>query len=268
MHQQINIRSVVLKPEDSTFPIDDAVFSALRIPLTTLQPRLFPRGHAAGVLDCDRGDGLGILIASHVYMSCPEQVARQSAASAHSPICPESPPQWSAGSLAWWIANGRKDRNPGSGIRGISNLQISIKSLVSLGDKFALASGLMEITYDTGAKVILQGPVTYEVEANGGYLAVGKLTGKLEKRERGETRGERCCKSSNHEITNHDISLSPLPLLSSLFVIHTPTATVTDLGTEFGVEVTKDQQSHLHVFQGKVVVRTQAPRAEGRVKSR
>ena len=33
------------------------------------------------------------------------------------------------------------------------------KSLVSLGDKFALASGLMEITYDTGAKVILQGPV-------------------------------------------------------------------------------------------------------------
>ena len=39
------------------------------------------------------------------------------------------------------------------------------KTLVSLGDKFALASGLMEITYDTGAKVILQGPVTYEVES-------------------------------------------------------------------------------------------------------
>ena len=31
--------------------------------------------------------------------------------------------------------------------------------------RFALASGLMEITYDTGAKVILQGPVTYEVES-------------------------------------------------------------------------------------------------------
>ena len=37
-------------------------------------------------------------------------------------------------------------------------------SSVSLGDKYALASGLVEITYDTGAKVILQGPVTYEVE--------------------------------------------------------------------------------------------------------
>ena len=54
-------------------------------------------------------------------------------------------------------------------------------SRVSLGQKLDLASGLMEITYNTGAKVILQGPVTYEVESNGGYLAVGKLTGKLEK---------------------------------------------------------------------------------------
>ena len=44
----------------------------------------------------------------------------------------------------------------------------------------------MEITYDTGAKVILQGPVTYEVESNGGYLAVGKLTGKLEKKGKAE----------------------------------------------------------------------------------
>ena len=40
----------------------------------------------------------------------------------------------------------------------------------------------MEITYDTGAKVILQGPVTYEVESkDGGYLSLGKLTAKLEK---------------------------------------------------------------------------------------
>ena len=31
---------------------------------------------------------------------------------------------------------------------------------------------------------------------------------------------------------------------------------MTDLGTEFGVEVTPDRQSHLHVFQGKVVVRS------------
>ena len=87
----------------------------------------------------------------------------------------------------------------------------------------------MEITYNTGAKVILQGPVTYEVEANGGYLAVGKLTGKLEKRGEGrETRGEKSVLSSS-------FILHP-----SSFVIRTPTATVTDLGTEFGVEVNRD----------------------------
>ena len=89
----------------------------------------------------------------------------------------------------------------------------------------SLASGLMEITYDTGAKVILQGPVTYSVETNGGYLAVGKLTGKLEKK--GQVRGQGSAERSTIRIS---LSLNP-------FVIHTPTATVTDLGTEFGVEV-------------------------------
>ena len=55
---------------------------------------------------------------------------------------------------------------------------------VPLGRKYKLDSGLMEITYDTGAKVILQGPVTFEVEsAHGGYLSVGKLTARVENSE-------------------------------------------------------------------------------------
>ena len=54
---------------------------------------------------------------------------------------------------------------------------------VPLGRKYELASGLMEISYDTGAKVILQGPVRYEVDsAAGGFLSVGKLTAKMEKK--------------------------------------------------------------------------------------
>jgi hypothetical protein len=96
---------------------------------------------------------------------------------------------------------------------------------VSLGQKFALASGLMEITYVTGAKVILQGPVTFEVESqNGGFLAVGKLTGKV---TRETARGLK---------------------------IRTPTVTVTDLGTEFGVEVDKEGRTASHVFRGIVEV--------------
>ena len=46
----------------------------------------------------------------------------------------------------------------------------------------------MEITYDTGAKVILQGPCTYEVESpRGGFLSLGKLTARV---ERSEVRGQ------------------------------------------------------------------------------
>ena len=72
---------------------------------------------------------------------------------------------------------------------------------VPLGRKYKLDSGLMEITYDSGAKVILEGPCTYEVESRaGGYLSLGKLTARVEK-ERSEVRGQR----SDHS------PLSPLP---------------------------------------------------------
>ena len=48
----------------------------------------------------------------------------------------------------------------------------SLGSAVPLGRRYALSSGLMEITYDSGAKVILEGPCTYQVESDaGGYLA-------------------------------------------------------------------------------------------------
>ena len=110
---------------------------------------------------------------------------------------------------------------------------------VSLGRKYAMASGLMEITYDTGAKVILQGPVTYEVDSlAGGFLSVGKVTARVEKK----------AEESNRP------SLIPNP--SPLFTIKTPTAVVTDLGTEFGVEVTKEGTTTSHVFRGKVRMRT------------
>ena len=133
--------------------------------------------------------------------------------------------------------------------------------LVSLGDKFALASGLMEITYDTGAKVILQGPVTYEVESNGGYLAIGKLTGKLEKKN-DEARMTK--DKGKHEIqmtSGEGLQNSSFVIRPSSFVIHTPTAIVTDLGTEFGVEVSKEGHTTSHVFRG--LVRLQVVRAGG-----
>ena len=117
-----------------------------------------------------------------------------------------------------------------------------------MGRKYALASGLMEITYDTGAKVILQGPCTYEVDsAAGGFLSLGKLTARVEKNDE--------CGMMNDEVedteirTSHHFSIHPL---IHLFSVRTPTAIVTDLGTEFGVEVKPGTGTEVHVFRGRV----------------
>jgi hypothetical protein len=87
----------------------------------------------------------------------------------------------------------------------------------------------------------LQGPVTYEVESvNGGYLAIGKLTARMENglrnRVQGPTRGAR--------------PESTVPL----FAVRTPNATVTDLSTEFGVEVDAKGRTTSHVFRGSIKV--------------
>jgi hypothetical protein len=132
-----------------------------------------------------------------------------------------------------------------------------LESRVSLGDTVALTAGLLEITYNTGAKVILQGPVKYQVESNGGFLSLGKLTGKLEK----EVASGQWPVASTSTINNQQSTISSpssFILHPSSFTIRTPTAAVTDLGTEFGVEVTKDRQTRTHVFQGRIVVRPQA----------
>ncbi len=181
---------------------------------------------------------------------------------------------------------------------------------VSLGRKYALASGLMEITYDSGAKVILQGPATYEVDSrDGGFLAVGKLTARLEKRgERRGAGGEGSQQQNSDGKRNqpqpaltlalsqrergpdthlqpaltlalsqrergpntNPQSLIPNPLSPAsrpqsrvpAFAVRTPTATVTDLGTEFGVEVTKEGTTTSHVFRGTIQV--QRISAEGK----
>ena len=69
----------------------------------------------------------------------------------------------------------------------------------------------MEITYNTGAKVILQGPATYGIEStSGGYLSLGKLTARVEDKGPG-TRGQGSEKANpKSEIRNPK---SPCPWL-------------------------------------------------------
>ena len=137
---------------------------------------------------------------------------------------------------------------------------------VPLGRKYSLASGLMKITYDSGARVILQGPCTYVVDSKtGGNLALGRLTARVTKKgEGGRGTGEGSRTTSNpigeSRIAASPSSLhrppSPFPLPPSAFVVRTPTAVVTDLGTEFGVEVNKEGHTTSHVFRGTVQVQS------------
>ena len=136
-------------------------------------------------------------------------------------------------------------------------------SSVPLGRKYALSSGLIEITYDSGAKVILEGPCTYEVESGtGGYLSLGKLAARVEV-DRGKSSGFKIQGpiSTSLAISRQSLatnsnpqSLTPNP--SSVFVVRTPTAIVTDLGTEFGVEVDEKGNTTSHVFRGSVKIQT------------
>jgi len=187
--------------------------------------------------------GFGLWIASLVYVSTPAEIAGSKTSS---PL----PQPFSM-----------TTRKVVGKITGLVDCKWNGGSCVSLGQKCELASGLMEITYDTGAKVILQGPVTYEVESNGGYLSVGKLTGKLEKKVAGGqwpvARKSDDAGSTPSLTTDHwplTTSSNPQSLIPNPFVIRTPTATVTDLGTEFGVEVSKEGSTTSHVFRGSVKV--------------
>ena len=191
---------------------------------------------------------------------------------------------------------------------------------VPLGRQYVLLSGFLEITYDSGTKVILQGPVTYAVESKqSGFLSRGKLTARVDKRAEGGGRraeeeggstpwaagskseirnpkseiltppstlrllpfgqGSKGERTANLARSQQDreptTSLAPRPSVrkseirnpksevsnpqslipNPLFFVRTPTAVVTDLGTEFGVEVDNSGATLSHVFRGKVEVR-------------
>ena len=112
--------------------------------------------------------------------------------------------------------------------------QVAEHDPVTMGEKYTLAAGLMEITYETGAKVILQGPCSYSVDSvRGGFLSLGRLTARVEKEAASDQRP---------------------PTRNPLFAVRTPTATVTDLGTEFGVEVSAEGRTDARVFEGSVRV--------------
>jgi hypothetical protein len=86
----------------------------------------------------------------------------------------------------------------------------------------------VQIEFYSGARVILEGPAALElVSAGEARLDFGKLSARVPEPAHG-------------------------------FKVYTPEATVTDLGTEFGLNLRKAQPAKLEVFEGKVQVATES----------
>jgi hypothetical protein len=95
--------------------------------------------------------------------------------------------------------------------------------LVAVGQQLQLANGLAEITFDVGAKVLIEGPAALTINsATQATLAYGQLTAQVPEQAIG-------------------------------FTIETPMVNVVDLGTEFGVRVSPKGMTDVAVFSGKVV---------------
>jgi hypothetical protein len=101
------------------------------------------------------------------------------------------------------------------------------------GQLLNLKDGLAEITFESGAKIILHGPSRFTIgDARGGDLHLGRLTAKV-------------------------------PHTAVGFTVSTPSGKVVDLGTEFGVAVTAARLTEVVVFVGQVAVSTGSGSSSG-----
>jgi hypothetical protein len=131
------------------------------------------------------------------------------------------------------------------------------KTRLKVGQKLAIAKGLIEVQYVTGAVVVIEGPAEFTVGtkaqreeetargsasspqpldpkslANSGFLKLGKLVARVEGKKADD------------------------------FTIDTPSGRVEDQGTEFGVEAHSDGRTKVQVFAGKVTVASMSPTGE------
>ncbi len=90
------------------------------------------------------------------------------------------------------------------------------------GSALKLLSGVAQLTFETGAVLVMQGPCQLILEENAIKLHEGRVS-------------------------------AVVPRLASGFSVTTPTSEVIDLGTEFGVNVDSSGSTQVHVFSGEVV---------------
>ncbi len=134
------------------------------------------------------------------------------------------------------------------------NVAAGVGTPVRLNWTFLLTSGRLEMTYDSGAKVVIEGPASYSVwREDGGFLALGKLIvdvhrpagqpGAVGKRIGSSQRGGRKSAASNRE---------PLPPPAPVFVVDTLFAEVRDTDGQFVLSAEKSGATRAQVLRGQV----------------
>jgi len=100
---------------------------------------------------------------------------------------------------------------------------------LDIGSVLELVEGIAEIEYASGVRVVIEGPVAFEVSsADAGTLTAGQLS-------------------------------ATVPKAAIGFTIHAPTLDVVDRGTQFGVRIGEAGATEVHVFQGEVETQTRGP---------
>lgn len=89
-----------------------------------------------------------------------------------------------------------------------------------------LKEGFAKLTFKQGAEVVLQAPCAFDLS------------------------------SKNKMVLHQGMATAKVPAQAHGFAIRTPQSTVTDLGTEFGLQVLASAASEVHVFDGLVQVKT------------
>lgn len=96
--------------------------------------------------------------------------------------------------------------------------------LFKVGSDLNLASGVVQMCFETGAVALVEGPAQFTLRENAMDLARGRVS-------------------------------AVVPKSATGFAVYTPTSEVIDLGTEFGVSVDNTGASQVHVFSGEVATR-------------
>jgi hypothetical protein len=110
-------------------------------------------------------------------------------------------------------------------------LALKFGDQLSPGQQLKISHGLLQLTFDTGAKVVVEGPAEFTATTSTEVtLSQGRIA-------------------------------AAVPHFARGYTILTPTSEVVDLGTEFGVAVDNSGSSEVHVFTGDVVARSRGGRA-------